>query len=71
DEAGEKELKPIQKRGAGEIPYLALLGRDAEALPIVRIIVGPCRDQKTAFKKAKDLTKGKVEVIVSDTPFLG
>lgn len=44
---------------------------DAPALPIDRIIVGPSQDQEKNFQFAKEITRNRVRVSRSKTPFVG
>lgn len=78
DKGGEdvsrgRRIKAIRKRGkvGSEVPYVVLLEESETPLPIKRIVVGPCVDQKLAAQKAAELTRGKVRLVLSETPFIG
>jgi hypothetical protein len=51
--------------------YLALFDGLGESLPIKRIIVGPSANQSDDLEFARLLTMGKVDVVLSRTPYIG
>jgi hypothetical protein len=52
-------------------PHIALFDELHVALPIVRIIVGPSRDQQQNFEHACSLIGNRAPVHKSETPFIG
>ena len=69
---GLKPSKTIyhKKRNNREVRYIELFG-DAP-LPIKRVIIGPSQFQDINYQKITDLVTGlRIEVVKSDTPFLG
>ena len=71
----EHESKPSKvirytQRGNSEVRYIELFG-DAP-LPIKRVIIGPSQFQNLHHQKVTDLVQdSNIEVVMSDTPFLG
>jgi hypothetical protein len=51
--------------------HTALFGKRSGPLPIIRIIVGPSRQQEANAKAAETITEGKIPIVKSATPFLG
>lgn len=49
---------------------IALFQEQAQPLPLRRIIVGPSNDTGKVARRVRDLTHGKVEVTISQTPFV-
>jgi hypothetical protein len=67
-------LKPtkvirFRQRGESECRYIRLFGR--ELLPINRVIVGPSRFQSLNYQRVSDLVGSDIEIVNSETPFLG
>jgi hypothetical protein len=50
--------------------YISLFGRGFEKLPLVKVIVGPSREQKANIRLARELVRNTVPVIASETPYL-
>jgi hypothetical protein len=50
--------------------YISLFGPDFEKLPLVKVIVGPSREQKANVRFARSLVNPTVPVIASETPYL-
>jgi hypothetical protein len=73
DEAEGKEIKPVlhRDRGGKSVPYISLFDGLSSALPIRRVIVGPCRNQSSAIDKASDLLGPGLKIVRSETPFIG
>lgn len=73
DASQGRRIKEIKRRGqnGSEVPYIALLEGAETPLPIKRIIIGPCTDQKRAENIASEVTNGKVKLVRSETPFIG
>jgi hypothetical protein len=53
----------------GKKPHISLLDKIAAPLPIKLIIVGPSTTQTEDIERARTLTKGKVKVRASETPY--
>ena len=70
DFSGFPPLKKISVKDTGR-SYLALFESIKERLPITRIIVGPSKNQKEDAAFARELTKGAVEITLSETPYIG
>ena len=68
------KLKPIQHRekDGSQVRYIVLNDvPKKKSLPIIRIIIGPQRDQKQRAKDVKKLIgKRKIEIVCSETPYL-
>jgi len=59
-----------RRRGESEVRYISLFGE--APLPIERVVVGPSWSQNVNYQAIKDIAGGlEIEVIKSDTPFLG
>ncbi len=70
----EGKFKEILCRNSnrGIIPYVRLLEGIDEPLPIKKIIVGPSKDQDRKFDAVRfALGKSNVEVVKSETPYIG
>jgi len=69
-----ENLKPIQyrKKGDDQVQYIALNEvPKKKPLPIIRIIIGPQRDQKQRAKDVKKLIgKKNIDIVCSETPYL-
>jgi hypothetical protein len=50
--------------------HMRLFGLERAALPVVRVIVGPARDQKRNAEIARNVVRKGVEVICSETPLI-
>lgn len=71
-----KPLKQIHALGAGsfEKKYIKLYDfqNDHPGLPILRIIVGPHRDQREHERQARKIVKGMgIKIVCSKTPYIG
>lgn len=68
------KLKPIQyrKKGDDQVQYIALNEvPKKKPLPIIRIIIGPQRDQKQRAKDVKKIIgKKNIDIVCSETPYL-
>ena len=69
--AGFPPLKKVHTNNQGNRLYLNLFESLEEPLPITRIIVGPSRHQKEDEAFVRDLTKGTVPIMLSETPYIG
>lgn len=67
-----EKLKPILKKPHSQGQYIALNDvPKKKPLPIIRIIIGPQRDQKQRVKDVKKLIgKKNILIICSETPYL-
>lgn len=69
-----KKLKPIHERKVGDdqVRYIVLNDvPEKQPLPIIRIIIGPQRDQKQRAKDVKKLIgKKNIDIVCSETPYL-
>jgi hypothetical protein len=66
-----KEPKLVKSRGSNAIEYVSLFDQIAsKPLPIRRVIVGPHRDQKALVVKARGLLGDKIEITLSETPYI-
>lgn len=68
-----KFRKEIHSRqgACGLVPYIRLFEHCRENLPIVRVIVGPSRNQNANLRTVQDLTTARgIAVQVSETPFV-
>lgn len=63
-------IKPVISPPNGR-RFITLFEALNERLPIVRIIVGPSREQDRNFQLARDVTKDTVSILRSATPFIG
>lgn len=68
------KLKPIQyrKKGDDQVQYITLNEvPKKKPLPIIRIIIGPQRDQKQRAKEVKKIIgKKNIDIVCSKTPYL-
>jgi hypothetical protein len=70
DDSKPSKVIRYMQRGNREVRYIELFG-DAP-LPIKRVIIGPSQFQNINRQKVTDLVQGlDIEVVKSDTPFLG
>lgn len=68
-QGNSKRIK-FRLKGESEVRYIELFG-DAQ-LPIKRVIVGPSRIQHFNYQEVQEVVAGLgIEVIMSETPFLG
>ena len=65
------ELKKIYQRNGQVRRHISLFEGLNTPLPIKRIIVGPSRNQKDNYQRAKELLGEEIPLIPSDTPFIG
>jgi hypothetical protein len=54
-----------------ECRRIVLFDSQSDKLPIKRVIVGPSRNQKENFEKARELLGPRVSLRCSETPFIG
>lgn len=68
-----RRIKPISTRekDGHEVKYIVLNdGHDKRPLPIVRIILGPQRNQSELAKQVKALVRDRIDAVSSETPYL-
>ena len=73
-ESPDKAFKPVHHRLGlcGPVPYIRLFEGCGEDLPVVRIIVGPSRNQVAHLETVRDLVgTRKIKVQLSETPYVG
>lgn len=67
-----QDRRPIKKIFKGiNKDYTRLFDGLDQRLPITRIIVGPGKKQSEDFSFAEEITKGKINLVKSETPFIG
>lgn len=68
----EKPLKKIFLRGPNCIPTVSIFEGMGLAgkLPLLRIIIGPNKNQDESLMYAEEITKGTVKLVKSETPFV-
>lgn len=64
-------LKQLYERTDAAIPYIKLFETLQGRLPIKRVIVGPSKRQDENFNQARAILGGQVELIRSETPYIG
>lgn len=73
DKAGYKVMSMkaelLLDRGGSKKRYISLF-EGSGRLPLVKVLVGPSREQKSNVKFAKELLKGAVPVVSSQTPYV-
>jgi hypothetical protein len=62
-------MKPVLKSGGRR--RVVLFDSLSAKLPIKRVIVGPSRDQRESFDRARDVLGPEVPLRCSETPFIG
>lgn len=53
------------------LPYIKLFDGTHSKLPIKRIIVGPSRDQRDRMRNVRKLVGRNIQVVRSETPYVG
>lgn len=66
-----KNIHSAPKQDGHARRYIVLFETSSVSLPILRIIVGPSRDQEKNKRLADSLVKHRIPVVLSETPYLG
>jgi hypothetical protein len=72
-DAPDRPLKQVQsiERAGSARRYIELFREVSTPLPVKRVIVGPSSDQVQRAETARAICGTNVEVVLSDTPFIG
>ncbi len=72
DASSYRIFKSILKKDGSHTPYIALNDvPNKQPLPIIRIIIGPQRDQEQRAKDVKHLVgKQSIQIVCSETPYI-